>query len=204
MPAVYNPTVARAVSKGTMDGQSINNVLHVDSPETWTDLRLQELANIMTSWWTVDLLPFLTSTYVLREIVCDSLAGINAPQFVATAGLPAPGLSGSAPVPNNVALAVSLKTGFRGRSGRGRWFLAGLTEGVVTASRVSGTFRDNIVGAFGELRAALITANMRPVVYSTISGGDPRPVGIAFPVTSFAVVDDVVDSQRRRLPSRGI
>lgn len=204
MAPVYNASVARARVSAVMDGQTLNNTLHVDSPESWTALRLQEFANVLTSWLTVDLLPFVADDYQVREIVVDSLAGINAPQFVATAGLPASGAQTSPALPNNVALCVSGKTGFRGRSGRGRWFLAGLTEAVVTGSRVDGSFRTNIVGAFEELRLALIAANMRPVVYSTISQGEARPVGVSFPITSFAIVDDVVDSQRRRLPGRGI
>lgn len=204
MPAVYNPTVARATIFGTLDGQRITNTIHVDSPAEWTFSRLTDLGGLLASWLNVDYMPLLSSAYALDGVQLDSLASINAPGAFEVFNPLIVGGNTAPALPNNVALCVAGKTGFRGRSARGRWFVAGLTEQQVTGSRVSSATRAALVEQFAELRNQLIAQNMRPVVYSTTTLGNPRPIGVVFPIQEWAIIDDVVDSQRRRLPGRGI
>lgn len=202
--AVYNPTVAEIKMVGTMDGQTVTNRLYFDSPAEWTEEHLLELAAVVASWFGVDLAPLVSLNYVLNQLVATSMAAINSPQVIVTDGLPLPGTDTHGAAPNNCALSVSLKTGSRGKSGRGRFYLGGIPANQITASRVAGTYRTAVAAKFNELRLAVLAANARMVVYSTVTGGAPRPTGIAFPVQACEIVDDVLDSQRRRLPGRGI
>lgn len=105
--------------------------------------------------------------------------------------------------PNNVAFCVTHRTAQRGRSFRGRTYVAGIPADQIEDSRLSSGSRSVYVAAFNTLRVDA-NAQLYPfVIASRKENGVFRTIGVATPVTASVSVDDVVDTQQRRLPGRG-
>lgn len=114
--------------------------------------------------------------------------------------LPIVGLEVSEEVPASVALVVSHRTDRTGRSRRGRTYLAGLTEGNVGGNSVDAGATTAAGDLFAAIALNLDGVDMDHVVYSLVSGGENRITPEATLVTSH-VINERVDTQRRRLPS---
>lgn len=113
-------------------------------------------------------------------------------------------------MPGNVTMSVSFRTALRGRSFRGRNYVAGLTEDQVAGNIFISTLSASWKAAYEAIAAAIASTGWTWVVVSRFSGVDavtkepiPRAAGVTTPVLSVIVVDDFVDSQRRRLAGRG-
>lgn len=114
---------------------------------------------------------------------------------IVTSGLPTWGDGGSDALPPEVALVVSHRTATRGRSGRGRSYLAGFTE----QTNVGGAPSSVLTGAI-ELAWAL---ELLHIDYAGTDGLDQVVItqaqspNLARPVVAVQV-DDHWDTQRRR------
>jgi len=107
--------------------------------------------------------------------------------------------------PNNVAPAISLGTGLGGRSSHGRNYIVGTPNTMVNINTIDPAF----IGAFTNAYAQLLPGggnDPTPYVFSVVSyfsGGVQRGTPFSWPVRSVGFTDNIVDSQRRRLPGRG-
>lgn len=210
MAFVPVPNTAQFELVQVLDGQRIENTLYAVKTAPWTAAELETECDALASWWTTNMAPIISDQVTLVTVEGTSMESNTAPVGANTTGTPSVGLQGT-PVPNNCALAVSFRTALRGRSFRGRNFVAGLAEADVNRSHVDATLVGQIQDAYNVLldtfTDAIDTAGW--CVVSRFSGVDgsghpiPRTTGIATRVTSAIVVDDVIDSQRRRLPGRG-
>ena len=108
-------------------------------------------------------------------------------------------------LPAQVTLAVKAVTGFAGRSFRGRHYWIGLWETSVVGDFVISAAATGIVAALNTLRTALPngTPTARLVVASRYANGQPRAAGIANDILTYQLVDNRVDTQRRRLIGEG-
>ena len=110
---------------------------------------------------------------------------------------PEPGLQSGDALPYNVAAAIQLKSGVRGRRYRGRVMMPGLSETEVSASNMS-------AGLIADL--AFLAANLMTDIVVGGLVGDPvvaSRVGVFLTPVTAAVIDYITDSQRTRLPGRG-
>ena len=97
----------------------------------------------------------------------------------------------SSVIPNQCATVVSLRTGVSGRANRGRSYLPGVGPGSLTTSgTIDGGTAAAIALGIADFFTDMGTDGHNPVVYS-------RSQRAAIAVTS-VVVDEVVDTQRRR------
>lgn len=184
-------------------GQQCENTLYFDKETAWDETSMVALADSIASTLIADVMSFMPSTLILREIYVVSLESATAPAITYTGGLPQPGLSAEAPMPNNVTLTISFRTAGRGRSARGRNYLMGLVEPLVVGNTVDVGFTDRWEPFYLELLNDFPAEGFTWVVASRITGGAERAEGVTFPVVAFTYVDLTVDSQRRRLPGRG-
>lgn len=104
------------------------------------------------------------------------------------------------PLPNNVTLAVSLRTGMVGRSRRGRVYHVGLAEAMVSVNDVVAPYNATIPTAYFNLIGILNVLDMRLVVISYYEDGALRSVPLVSEVIDAILTDNTVDTQRRRLP----
>jgi len=204
MAFVPAPNIVQVELRATLAGQNIENRLMVDALEPVTETNLADITNLVSNWAQSTYFDHLPSAVVLREVVGTDLTTQNGQQHtIAPEGGIGGGLSGE-PMPNEVTLCVSLRSGNRGRSARGRLYVLALEKVQVSGNNVSGTLAANFVADMEALIDVLTTAGYALVIVSYISNKVPRPGGpVYFPVTTAVVTDLVVDSMRRRKPGVG-
>lgn len=104
-------------------------------------------------------------------------------------------------VTNNVAFVVTHATALRGRSYRGRTYVPGLADQSVNNNRLDPAVVTAVVFSFNDMRDGLFDQGINFVVLSRRHLKEWRELGQATPVVISAVKDNVVDSQRGRLPN---
>jgi len=100
--------------------------------------------------------------------------------------------------PNQSACVVNLKTGNRGRSYRGRFYLPGITQNDVVDSLLT----TDAQGAYGDALSLFETdveaLGWTWVVASQYTNGAPRVTGVTTPITEVTVRTQL-GTQRRRV-----
>lgn len=192
------------------DSQKCENTLWFTAEEAPTPANMTVLLGSLRSWFTSDLADFMVEDVSLSELVATDQTSNTGPQV----GVDTTDLTGNVEEtgnPGNVTYTVSFRTAFRGRSFRGRNYICGVPISVVeNINHVLATYRSGLVAAYTNL---ITTVDLGVYVWSAVSrfsGVDPdthvpipREAGISTPITSATTVDDILDSQRRRLPGRG-
>jgi len=191
-----------------LGGELIENTLYFEMPTAPTVPDLEALGVILRDWWGANVAPELSNAVSLIRIELTDLTGPTGPAVSFTAGLPDPGLNVGEPAASNVAPAISFRTGSRGRSFRGRNFISGIPEAGISGNIVAGVVLDNLTDAYNQLAVDTLAGGFTWVVVSRFSGVDPvthdpipRVAGVTTPILSAEFTDNVVDSQRRRLPN---
>lgn len=196
---------AHVLIQGSCDGQQVNNDLyfrHTSGPIAATDLSALALA--IGTWWAGGVLPLLNESYLFGVVRARDLTTANGfvaeSQFALTPG----GVSGEA-APNNCTMSVSFRAAFAGRNFRGRNYIPCLTNSQVTGNVIDSGFINDIRTQYEELitGGGTTPAGWIWVVVSRFLNGLPRAAGVFNEIFSVIVVDNIVDSQRRRLPGRG-
>lgn len=205
MPFVAAPNIAMIEWRCSRNGQNIENRLMVDMLEEPTAGSLSPLSVLAWNWWENDHATLLSSEVNIREVVCTSLHTQNGPQVTYAPDSTTFGLVGGFELPNEVSLCVSLRSGARGRSARGRWYMLSLTDGQMAGTNdVTAAHATACAVSLTNLITTLTGAGLLPVVVSYRTNNAPRPGGpVYFPITTALVVDTIVDSMKRRKPGVG-
>lgn len=210
MPFVPVPNTVLAEIRMLFSSQKIENTLWFDLGVTPAPTDMLALANGLSSWWINEYAPLVSIGVQLREVVVTDMSSATGPQVSFSPATPAFGANTSAVKPSNAAATVSFRTASRGRSFRGRNYIPGLTQDTLNGDTLQTAFMNDAVDAYEQLLPAGTAEIVGTwVIASRFHGVDsdkkpiPRTTGIATPVTSVVIVDNVVDSQRRRLPGRG-
>jgi len=194
----------RAELRFTLMDEQIMNTLwfHKDSGEV-ASADCQTLGEFLADWWSDHMKQLLTDHLTLREVYVRGAERVSGnPEYTATNGLPASGTVGAESMPGNVALCVSFRTGLTGRSYRGRNYISGMNDSVVSGNQFQASFVSNVVNAYGILLDDLPTG-FTWVVASFQTNGVPNIPGRIHPVQSILATDTNVDSMRSRLAGRG-
>lgn len=141
--------------------------------------------------WTGQLDGLVCDDVVLTEVSTASLNEETDKQISRLADdLNLPGVGAAECLPFQCSVAVSLKTDFATRSGRGRFYLPPMTTAIMSAGRVSAAAITTAVAAVNAWWGALDTAGLALVIRSKTSH-------TSVSVTS-GNIGNVVDTQRRR------
>lgn len=196
--------VAQVELRMTLDSQQIENVLYfrtVGLPVT-TSL-LSVLGNAVTDWWTSNIVNLVSDALTLREVYITDLTTQTAQTLTFTTGLPVNGAITEEVLPNSIAGCVSFRTLSRGRSGRGRNYVPGLTDNNVVGNNIVSAWRTAIIQAYEVLMEFDDTYDWNWGVLSRQLNGADRAAGLFNQIVSVVMTDLTIDSQRRRLPGRG-
>jgi len=191
-------------------GQVVENTSYFTNAAGWDETSITDFLTALRTLISTDLMPLLAAAIKFTRLVGTLLDAVDSLGIVMSVTPPVSGSAGGAGLPNNSAYVVTFNTATRGRGGRGRNYIAGLTiNDEVDANTVTGDFRTGLLSYYTALRALGSENGATMVVVSRFSGVDsdgkpiPRVTGLARPITSFSTFDTTLDSQRRRLPGRG-
>lgn len=203
MAFIAFPNMVSAEMIYTYNSQHVENVLHFSRGSLHNDsAQMQLLAGALISWWNEHMKENMPSALSLRMIRVWDQSQEFGPGVEVTASLPSTGTAVSAALPSNVTLSIKLGTGLRGRSYRGRIYHVGISEADVTGDYITTAFGGLMDSAYGAMIISTNMAGYQLVVASKFHNGVPRTTGEWTAVTSVSN-DGVIDSQRRRLTSRG-
>lgn len=200
MAFIPTPNAARVVIGQQLFGQSVSNTLWFSKGSPFTLSELTDLATDVMTEWLAEMATHQGEALEYLQVQAYGMESETAP--VATVPFPAgsQGLKTLTPsLPGNVALVVKFTTANRGRSGRGRIYLSGLTEGDVDNNSISVTLANSLANALATIIGNVEVANgVDHCVVSQYTGGLARASGLIQEVTGM-VVNLRVDTQRRRL-----
>jgi hypothetical protein len=178
------------------DTRQVVNTFHVSRLGGWGFTDMVTLANAVKTWWSAYYKPMLPSQYTLNAIQVRKYDPVAPLAYDLNVSPPEAGTRGTTPEAGNVTLSMSERTGLAGRKYRGRMYLAGIGTGDVSTT-------DTVVSALSLLAAnaiaALISTSLPPGV---VLGLFHRNTNTITDVIAY-VIENVIDSQRRRLPGRG-
>lgn len=187
----------QATINGRVDGQLTINDVYFQNSGAVTPTNMNTLAVALGNWVEAELAPLLSEDWTSERVRVIDLQTITGP-VVERQVVAAGGVTGEA-APNNVAACVSLRTDQRGRSARGRNFVPGIPNSVITLNTLSNTFINDLVTAYTTLTGAgVFSAGWQMVIVSRVSDGQPRVEGLPIPVTSVTMVGTSVRSMRSR------
>jgi len=169
-----------------------------------TVLEMFALGDNLDQWWTLSILPYLSDTVTYFEVVCNLLTAVDSFQTSSTSGS-APGGIGTEQAPNAQAACISLRTGHRGRSFRGRNYISGVPNADINVNHMDPGWMTTIENGYKFLLpgGAYDPSPFTWVVISRKSGGLVRPAGVTTEILNAFFVDDIIDDQRRRKPGVG-
>lgn len=203
MAFVPAPDTVEIEAVFSMDGQIVENTFYYTSA-TPTLESATALLEAVNNAIRTGLLPLLSSTITLVRLVATLIATVDGFVVTSTTSLPAAGGGSADSLPSNVALCISKRTAARGRSFRGRNYIAGIPlDARSGTNELDSGFTSGVVDAIEAVLAAGADDGWTPTVISRFHNKAPRTTAVVTPVTSVIVVDNTMDSQRRRLPGRG-
>ena len=203
-PVPNNPLVVKTAMIFQRDTRTLVNVLHWLRAAGWTTTEMVNIAIAIKNWWDTYYklaVPPQTSLTQIQVRKYDPAAPLAVDYAVSPAIL---GTRGTVSEAANVTSTMSLRSGLAGRAYRGRIYVPGLAEADVTQSdqlasgetALLATAANQLITAVGTPQSAVPAIFHRPLPVS-------KPLdNLATPITTW-VIENIVDSQRKRLPLRG-
>lgn len=199
------PNAAKVAIEGELHGEAAVVTMGFLGNVGWESNILQGLADDISLWWRTEALDQLPGDYTFRQVVAKGLRSASDFEASNSTNSGSFGTLIGQCLPGNCTLAISFRTGSTGRSRRGRIYWPGLLESAVTNNQIASLQISAIVGVFDSLLGGGITGpNWIWSVISRRQNGVQLANGVCYPITAVGVTDPFVDSQRRRLPRRGI
>jgi hypothetical protein len=205
MAFVAAPNIIQVEWRQTLNGQKCENRMMIDWLSVPEHSNLLDVAVSGWNWWETTYSPLISAGVLLNSVVATYMGDINGDQATYAPDATTVGGVAGAGMPNETSFCLSLRSGFRGRSARGRWFMLGIPRSsMADDNNVSTGFADDSVSALQTFVNDVTAGGIKPVIVSFISEGIPRPGGpVYFVIETVLAVDTVVDSQRRRKPGVG-
>jgi len=206
MPFVPAPNIMSVEMRAIRNGQKVENRVNINAMAPVIRASLEDVAIGLWNWWVADYAPLLSIGVQLSEVVATDLSIPDGEQFTYNPGGIVTGGIVGASLPNESAFCVSLRSGNRGRSARGRFFtlsvnVAQMADDNNLTAAAAGLF----VAALNTLRTNIAAGGRALTIVSYRTNNAPRPGGpVYYPVTSAVMTDTLVDSQKRRKPGIGL
>jgi len=197
MPPPDNPLVARVAMLFGRDSRTFVNVFHVLSPVPWDIAGMTALAALFADWWNDDYRQYSSGEIALEQVQVRKLDPDEPLAYDLNVSPPNPGLGATAPDTGATTQTMSWRTGLAGRKFRGRNYAVGLMEAdVANDDSVTSVRTATLAAAAGSLLSRLIISGVQLAIFHKIDN-----TATAVLTT---VVENLVDSQRRRLANRGV
>lgn len=200
MPFVPGPGIAEVEIRAVLSGIPVENTLYFQQSSAVTQSNLDALTTNVNALWKALAIPLLHNTYTLNEVYAADLSAPDGLQSSNTVALPTTGTRTQPREPANVTLAISFRTGLRGRSRRGRNYWPCFLKEDITNNAVVGSHATDIIDVYTAfIGAGAVSTGWTWGVASRYTAGAPRAAILFTPITNVLVTDLTVDSQRGRL-----
>lgn len=155
---------------------------------------------VATQWSTSDLRTAQSDQLILQSVYAKSMESQFAPSVTDTTFAGNAGGSASVPYAEQNAFCVTFRTERAGRSGRGRNYLGGLTEGNVIDGVVNSTYADAAVEFYEDLAVSVFASQWYHCVASKQQLGVVSTEYTPFIVRSYGYWRLHTSTQRKRVP----
>lgn len=151
---------------------------------TFDAVALAALAEDIGDWFETGVLGQLSTAVKMYSVTAYDMRTVGAPMATFTPNPNPTGTKLGDPIPYQDAVVVTFRTATRGRSGRGRNYISGFTEGESVARAVSQGAADLIETAYAPVSLEGFTDGWNWVVASFQQNGQVLNPGVARPVTT--------------------
>jgi hypothetical protein len=194
------PDCAEAVIQATYGGVNIANVLNFKKTGGYDQDAIDALAELVDAAVGDAYLPICNSQVGYTSTLVRGLT--ESVDLTASRSTNAgSGALTSNPLPANVTLCATLKTGFTGRSARGRFYAFPTAQGqLASADAFISDYGDGLIAFLQEVKDNAFLADWKLIVLSRSNGGARRGTAIGTNVSAVVLRNLLSDSQRHRLP----
>lgn len=196
MAPPFNVNVCRVTIFGSRDTRQIINTFHASNSLGWNLGTMATLATDVQSWINTQyktLVPPQVQWYLISVRLYDPSLPLAYDLSIS------PPIVGSRPgtaEAGNVTSTLSLRTGLAGRRYRGRMYVAAISETDLLAT-------DLLTSAYVVLAATVTQALLTAINTGTRSVCIFHKLSNTFTNVIGYAIENIADSQRRRLPGRG-
>lgn len=200
-PFVPGHGILQVEFRHTLQNQLIENVMYFqrgDGTDLWGASLAGSLLDNLESWWVTNVLALLSIQVTTTELYATELDSETAPTYSEVVG--SSGADGASALPAQNAVVITFRTERRGRSGRGRNYIAGLPVGSYTGGSVDLDFASDIAAAYAQLPdfVSAVHPSAFHCVFSRKQEGAWLSSGEYYPVTAYQVTSRTIRAQRRR------
>lgn len=192
-------TLRLAVQYISSRGENAVNVMHFQHQSgAINQTAVTSLFDALDDWYTNTWADLASNTWQT-----DFYSGVDLTEpegAVYTRVSTATGGSTAQALPAQNTIAISLRTGFSGRSRRGRIYHVGLAEDMTENSTLTSAAAATAITTYTALLDAVNSEGWKLVIASFVSNGAPRTTALITPVTSVILTDVIVDSMDKRKP----
>jgi hypothetical protein len=193
VPVILADTV-EVVMFAERANQSRCNVIHYHyTGGAPTTAELSSLCDEIDTQLIEEYEDFISVGTVWTRILARDMASLSGAMFEKQ--ITRLGAGGSQAAPSNVSLCLSKRSGRRGRSNHGRFYIFDCPEDMFNGDTLNPGYLPSIGDLARELLETRVAGRFTPAIAS-------RKNGDSLPFNS-VTWDQVADSQRRRLPLRG-
>lgn len=196
----------KAVIHGLWNGQNTQNILYfqTDNLADPSQSDVIVLCSLLNDWYSSDILPNLNESFTYLNVECTAINVAFGFQVTNGTATGVGGVTGES-MPGNVDPCISFRGNTSGRFARGRNYVPGISASDVAGNVLDADWMTSIAAGYEALTGAgaFDPDPFNWVVASFFFNGAPRVSGLATEVFFAGFTDNIVDSQRRRLPGRG-
>jgi hypothetical protein len=181
------------------DGDTVcSNTLWYTQPGAWDQADMTALATAINNRLTADFDNLISEDFSGIDVKAYDMRSQDGPVSTVTSTWEGQVVGEAAPA--QCAGVVTLRTGNRGRSGRGRIYIGGLSNTNITTNELSSGWVTAAITFLDGLVYATATAGWYWCVVSFQHNKVARDEGYAQFINSYEVRSAVLGTQRRRLP----
>lgn len=199
MAFIPTPNGVKIEIKFNKNGALVVNIIWVRVSVSITTSLLSNLTAAVITWWDTHMQPLTNPSMSLIEVIATDMSVEDGVTYEDGLVTPLAGTDTGADLPSNIAFVVSFLTEQSGRSYRGRNYLAGISEPRVSGNTIQTIYVAAVLTAYAQLKLALSAEGADHCVASFQHNGAPRPAGVLTDIIEYRA-DNVVDTQRRRIP----
>jgi hypothetical protein len=180
----------------TAGGNEMENTYQFLYEETPSVGQLEDLAEDVGLNIGAKQAAFTQQGIVFREVQCVDIGSSGGAEGTYTFPNGTTGLRSGSPEPLNAASGITLRTGHRGRSNKGRKSYSGFVESDLDGNSIGSSLMALLTDLAVELLRDRVGSTYRPAVGSMKNGTSKA-------ITSSTILDNNVDSQKTRLNLHG-